>query len=217
MQGFASCMLNPALVALTLNLVTTAAVAERLGRNARYAAIGSACGAVLMGACGTFVSSRAVFWLAALLCVPALLALRSLGGRPGARPPARLTKSPMREPVWKVLLDRRLLAYLACVMLFHLSNAAMLPLAGVEITKRADHEAEPDHRCLHPGAAVDHGRIVRPARGVGRATMGQEGRASWPGSAALRRRGRCCWRSWTIRCGSCRCRRSMVSVERRSA
>jgi MFS family permease len=80
MHGFASCMLNPALVTLTLGLVTGAALAERLGRNARFAAIGSAVGAALMGACGTWVSTQAVFWLAALLCVPALLALRSLSG-----------------------------------------------------------------------------------------------------------------------------------------
>ena len=77
-QGFASSMLNPALAALTLGLVSGEAVAERLGRNARFAAIGSAVGAVLMGVCGTFISTQAVFWLAALLCVPALIALRSL-------------------------------------------------------------------------------------------------------------------------------------------
>ena len=40
-----------------------------------------------------------------------------------------------------VLLDRRLLAYVACTMLFTLANAAMLPLAGVEITKRANESA----------------------------------------------------------------------------
>ncbi len=137
--GFASCMLNPALVALTLGLVSTAAVAERLGRNARFAAIGSAVGAALMGACGTWVSSRAVFWLVALLCVPALLALRSLGHQMAS--PEAAAMRPERQSVRDVLLDRRLLAYLACVMLFHLANAAMLPLVGVEITKRADQNA----------------------------------------------------------------------------
>ncbi len=138
--GFASCMLNPALAALTLGLVSTAAVAERLGRNARFAAIGSAVGAAIMGACGTFGSARAVFWLAALLCVPALLALRLLQGQIRTAPPPRISETP-REPVRAVLLDRRLLAYVGCTLLFHLSNAAMLPLAAVEITKRADQAA----------------------------------------------------------------------------
>ncbi|MGA3002600.1 MAG: MFS transporter [Acetobacteraceae bacterium] len=140
MYGFAACMLNPALAALTLGLIGAAAVAERLGRNARFQAIGSACGAALMGACGTYVSTRAVFWLAALLCVPALLALRTVGGRTASRP-AVVTAGPPTEPLRHVLLDRRLLAWLACALLFHLTNAALLPLASVEITKRADKNA----------------------------------------------------------------------------
>ena len=138
--GFAACMLNPALAALTLGLVGAAAVAERLGRNARFQAIGSAVGAALMGACGTFVSTRAVFWLAALLCVPALLALRSVGWRSPTLPVAKQPDLP-HEPLRRVLLDRRLLIWLGCAMLFQLANAAMLPLAGVEITKRIDKDA----------------------------------------------------------------------------
>ncbi len=140
LQGFASCMLNPALAALTLGLVSRAAVAERLGCNARFAAIGSAVGAVLLGVCGTFVSTQAIFWLAALLCVPALIALRSLGNSTQVPAPAKVA-GPVREAMRGVLLDRRLLAYVACAMLFTLANAAMLPLAGVEITKRADEKA----------------------------------------------------------------------------
>ena len=115
-------------------------MAERLGRNARFAAIGSAAGAVLMGVCGTFVSTQAVFWLAALMCVPALIALRSLAKRTQVPAPAKVA-GPVREAVRGVLLDRRLLAYVACTMLFTLANAAMLPLAAVEITKRADEKA----------------------------------------------------------------------------
>jgi MFS family permease len=138
--GFAACMLNPALAALTLGLVRAAAVAERLGRNARYQAIGSATGAALLGACGTYLSTRAVFWLAALLCIPALFALRTVAGHvaPSDAPTTVVTP---HESVRHVLLDRRLIAWLVCAMLFHLSNAAMLPMAGVEITKRADNQA----------------------------------------------------------------------------
>lgn len=140
LYGFAACMLNPALAALTLGLVGAASVAQRLGRNARFQAIGSASGAALMGACGTYVSTGAVFWLAAGLCVPALLALRSVAERTVVRPALDTSHLP-HEPLRRVLLDRRLLAWLACALLFHLANAAMLPLAGVEITKRADKAA----------------------------------------------------------------------------
>jgi MFS family permease len=140
MYGFAACMLNPALAALTLGLVGAAAAAERLGRNARYQAIGSATGAALLGICGTYLSTRSIFWLAALLCVPALLALRTVA-EPVVTRLAPAVSRLAHEPVRHVLLDRRLLAWLACAFLFHLCNAAMLPLASVEITKRADAQA----------------------------------------------------------------------------
>jgi MFS family permease len=144
LHGFASCMLTPALAAITIGLVSAKMLAGRLGRNARYAAIGSAVGAALMGACGTFISTQAVFWLAALLCIPALLALRALGHSsplPNSNPTAVPAEVDPREAILHVLRDRRLLAYVACTFLFHLANAAMLPLAAAEITKRADQEA----------------------------------------------------------------------------
>jgi MFS family permease len=143
MYGFAACMLNPALAALTLGIVGIAAAAERLGRNARFQAIGSATGAAVLGACGTYLSTRAVFWAAALLCVPALLALRLVRDGAATRPVRQAVRiaSAHRESFRHVLRDRRLLAWLACVLLFHLCNAALLPLASVEITKRADKDA----------------------------------------------------------------------------
>src|SRR5580700_7988599 len=119
--GFAACMLNPALAALTRGLVSAAELAQRLGRNARFQAVGSATGAALMGACGTYISTRAVFWLAAMLCVPALAALRAVGGQTVARPAAESFVT-SHESLRHVLLDRRLLAYLACAMLFQLAN-----------------------------------------------------------------------------------------------
>jgi MFS family permease len=40
-----------------------------------------------------------------------------------------------------LLADRRLLVFWVCVMLFHMSNAAMLPLAGSAVTMRAGNYA----------------------------------------------------------------------------
>jgi MFS family permease len=48
----------------------------------------------------------------------------------------------MSHPGLRTLFtDRRLLLFAVCVMLFHLSNAAMLPLAGSAVTMRAGHSA----------------------------------------------------------------------------
>lgn len=135
LHGFASCMLAPAIAAVTLALTGQAGFAGRIGRNARYAALGNAGGALLMGVCGTVLGSRAVFWLAALLAAPALAALRSLGRAVAAQAAPEPAAAP--GSAWHLLADRRLLIFAGCVLLFHLCNAALLPLAGGALTMRA--------------------------------------------------------------------------------
>ena len=72
LHAFASCVLTPAIAAISLHLVGHAALGERLGRNARFASIGNGLAAAVMGATGAYLSSRSVFMLTAALCVPAL-------------------------------------------------------------------------------------------------------------------------------------------------
>ena len=138
LHGFASCVLAPAVAAISLALVGRGGLGERLGRNARYRAIGNGIAAGVLGAAGTYVSGAAVFWLTAALCVPALAALAAIRGADLAPPPAEAEPAATgggRGEVRRLLADRRLLVFAACCALFTLSNAAMLPLAGVEATK----------------------------------------------------------------------------------
>jgi MFS family permease len=136
LHGFSSCVMTPAIAAISLHLAGHAALGERLGRNARYASIGNGLAAAVMGATGAYFSSRFVFLLTATLCVPALFALWSIGSGPHAR--EQTTSAVMDISGLKRLLgDRRLLIFGICVMFFHLSNAAMLPLAGAAVTMRA--------------------------------------------------------------------------------
>lgn len=148
LHGFATCMLVPAIAALTLDHVGRGRYAERLGRNARFAALGNAAGAALMGVVGSTLSSGAVFWLAGALALPALLAVRALP--PATRredAPAPATSAgavpvpPKRAPAVRILTNPPLLAFGLCIVLFHLANAAMLPLAGAEVTRRAGDNA----------------------------------------------------------------------------
>jgi MFS family permease len=136
-HGFASCMLVPAMAALSLALVGRANLGDRLGRNARWASIGSAVAAGLMGLCGEYTSPRAVFWLTAALALPALVAL-SMIDQPGVvalqRAPKAAPPAEKRETLIELLRDRRMLTFAACIVLFHLSNAAMLNLAAGEVT-----------------------------------------------------------------------------------
>jgi MFS family permease len=136
LHSLAACMLIPAIATIAINRVALNRVAERLGRNARYAALGSAIGAAVMGAFGTWISPRAVFWLAAFLCVPALAALWALPP-PAAQTVLASGGGSRPKPGFGILADRRLLAFAGCSILFQLANAAMLPLAAVELTGSA--------------------------------------------------------------------------------
>ncbi len=147
LHALASCVLGPAMVAISLGLVGHAAIGERLGRNARYAAVGNGLAAAAMGTCGYFLSARAVFIVTVLLLGPALIALRSISAAEidperahGALPRRRVDKPDVkRHPIkaGALLRNRPLLIFACCLLLFHLANAAMLPLMGSVVTMRS--------------------------------------------------------------------------------
>jgi MFS family permease len=94
-----------------------------------------------MGAVGYYISERSVFFVTAALTLPAVVAILPIArfsNQPfpevERRSPARL---PRKERIGRVLGDRRLLIFAGFVMLATLANAALLPLAGSAITKRA--------------------------------------------------------------------------------
>jgi MFS family permease len=138
----ASCVLGPALAAISLGLVGHHAIGERLGRNARFAAIGNGLAAAAMGACGYFISDRFVFVATAILVAPTFWALARIRsdeidpeGAHGGPHPSGLKS--LAAGLLKLASDRRLLALAGCVLLFHLANAAMLPLMGGVVTTRS--------------------------------------------------------------------------------
>ena len=60
LHSFGSAMLGPAVAAVSLAVVGRAGLGLRLGRNARFAAIGNGAAAGLLGAAGSYLSPRAV-------------------------------------------------------------------------------------------------------------------------------------------------------------
>lgn len=140
LHAAASCILGPVIAALSLAVAGHAGFGERLGRNARFASLGAGIGAAAMGACGQFLSTRSVFLFTAALTLPAIIALarirtpapESRASGPRAKAAGKDDNATAAEAVgWrKVLTDRRLIIFAACVVLFHLANAGMLPLMG---------------------------------------------------------------------------------------
>jgi hypothetical protein len=140
LHSLASCVLGPAIAAISLGLVGHVAISERFGRNARFASVGNGLAAAAMGAVG-FLSPRAVFIVTVLLLGPALLALRAIAANEidperahGA--PRRRADRPRAKP-GDLMHSRPLLIFAACLLLFHLANAAMLPLMGSVVTMRS--------------------------------------------------------------------------------
>jgi predicted MFS family arabinose efflux permease len=142
LHSAASCVLGPAMAAISLGLVGHADLSERLGRNARFAAIGNGIAAAAMGACGYWISNRAVFFVTALLMIPALISLtfirtaeidpeRAHGGEP-ERPPQR----PLSSLLTRARL-RPLVIFAAGFTLFQLANSAMFPLMSSVLTMRS--------------------------------------------------------------------------------
>jgi MFS family permease len=142
-QAVAACVLGPAIAAISLGLVGHDGIGERLGRNARFASLGTGVGAGAMGLSGYLVGNRAVFFLAAAFVVPALLALRLIGENEvdPERAHGGLEGPPAVEhhaaSVTTVIRRRALLIFAGCVLLFQLANAAMLPLVGSILTTRS--------------------------------------------------------------------------------
>ncbi len=137
----ASCVLGLSITALSLNLAGHREVGTRLGRNASFASIGTGLAAAGMGACGYYLSNRAVFFIAAALVVPALGALfcirpRDLGS-PRPRAPGSAPGAGLLAGVSRLARDRTLRVFVACIVLFHLANTAMLPLAASMLTLRS--------------------------------------------------------------------------------
>ncbi|HTB77062.1 MAG TPA: MFS transporter [Polyangiaceae bacterium] len=129
LHGASTSVMGPAVMALSLGMVARGELGQRLGRNRQFGAGGNLASAAFMGLVGYAMSPVAIFWVTALLAVPALVAVALIdprdiddtaarGGAAGG-PPTRLAD---------LGSNRLLLVFMACAVLFHFANASMLPL-----------------------------------------------------------------------------------------
>jgi MFS family permease len=142
LHAMASCVLGPAIAAISLGLVGPLAIGERLGRNARFASLGNGAAAALMGACGYYISNRSVFLVTFLLAIPTLIALSRIrereidivqahGAIPREKPDEKATS------IFTLIRQKPLLIFAASILLLQLANAAMLPIMAGVVTTRS--------------------------------------------------------------------------------
>ena len=143
LHAVSSCVLGPAIAAISLGLVGQSAISRRLGRNARFASIGSGIAAAVMGTFGYLLSSRAVFLVTVALTIPTILALACVRAddinpdRCHGAIPRKDDTGPATTSIMMLARNRPLLEFALVVMLFHFANAAMLPLIGSFMTTQS--------------------------------------------------------------------------------
>jgi len=143
MAGAAAAIFAPELAAIALGIVGPKAFAARIGRNEAFNHAGNAVSALLAGAAAYFYGPVVVFWLLAAMAVASIVATlsipanaidnnmaRGLGDGAQGTEAAPANKS----SGFRVLLTcRPLLIFAVATVLFHFSNAAMLPLVGQKL------------------------------------------------------------------------------------
>jgi MFS family permease len=133
LQGATGGIITPAIAGISLGLVGRSGMSVRTGRNFRYAAAGHALTAALMGAVGAYFTDSAIFVAAAMLCIPALIALSFI--RPDeidyrkARNAAKGDDA-RNARIIDLAKNHKLVLFTSALVLFQLADASMLPLIG---------------------------------------------------------------------------------------
>lgn len=139
-SGIAGAAILPAIAGITLGLVGQRGYAHQVGRNEAFNHAGNVTAAVLAGGFGYLFGIGAVFGVMAAMAAASLVAAGSID-------PARIdhraarglpdNKDDGRISGWSTLTTSRPLIVLAAtLLLFHLGNAAMLPLLGQSLVAR---------------------------------------------------------------------------------
>ena len=137
----ATAVFGPAIAAITLGIVGHDAFTRRIGRNESFNHGGNAFAAAAAGAGAWLWGPSVVFYLLAAMATVSLLAALAIPARAIDHELARglhdelPTRDVRDRPSGLTVLVtcRPLLIFAVCVLLFHLANAAMLPLVGQKL------------------------------------------------------------------------------------
>lgn len=152
--GAASAIIPPALAALSLGIVGRKLFPARVSRNEGFNHGGNFAAAILAGTIAQRFGYQWIFYLVCLFALASAVAVALI--RPqeidheiarGGEDKDSSTETDKRKnagtvPIADLFKKRELIIFLASVVLFHLGNAAMLPMAGQVLAKK------------HPGADI---------------------------------------------------------------
>lgn len=142
-SAIAASVFAPAIAAISLGVTGPKAFTRRTGRNETFNHAGNACAALLAGGFAYLFGPIAVFYLMAAMAIASVLAVSRLDASAidhdvarGLERGASTHAGQLQPSGLKVLLgNRSLLLFAICCALFHLANAAMLPLVSQKLAQ----------------------------------------------------------------------------------
>ncbi|MGV8862805.1 MAG: MFS transporter [Pseudomonas sp.] len=138
-SAIAASVFAPAIAAISLGITGPRAFTRRTGRNETFNHAGNACAALLAGGFAYLFGPVAVFYLMAAMALGSVIAVSFVSARAIDHDIARgfdpghtaQTDQPLGLAV--LLTNKPLLLFAICCALFHLANAAMLPLVSQKL------------------------------------------------------------------------------------
>ncbi len=139
-SALAGSVFAPAIAAISLGITGPKAFTQRVGRNETFNHAGNACSALLAGGLAYLYGPVVVFYLMAVMTVASIIAVTRIPAAAIDHEVARglsPTRSGEVHPAALRLLlrNRTLLLFAVCCALFHLANAAMLPLVSQKLSQ----------------------------------------------------------------------------------
>jgi MFS family permease len=137
--GISGAVFGPAIAAISLGIVGHRGFARRNGRNQAFNHAGNAVAAGVAGVSAYLFGPGAVFFLLAAMALASLASVLAIPAdaidHEIARglPDGKKHDDEQPSGLAVLLTSRPLLIFTACVVLFHLANAAMLPLVGQKL------------------------------------------------------------------------------------
>ncbi|MGY2400046.1 MFS transporter [Pseudomonas sp. SDO5271_S396] len=140
-SAIAASVFAPAISAISLGITGPRAFTRRTGRNETFNHAGNAVAALLAGGLAYLFGPVVVFYLMAFMAVASIVAISCV---PGAAidhevargfDPAHASAHEQPSGLRVLLANRPLLLFAICCALFHLANAAMLPLVSQKLAQ----------------------------------------------------------------------------------
>jgi len=133
--GVVQSVYAPCVAAISLGMVGHALLPKRIGRNESFNHIGNMGAAIIAGLIGRFISYEGIFYFSILQCIALIVAIIFIKDKDIDHRLARAAETEENTTVdatgiKKLLSNRNILLFTISMGLFHLANAAMLPLAG---------------------------------------------------------------------------------------